>query len=109
MLDAVVVEVAGGNGGHGLVSYHREKFVPKGGPDGGDGGRGGRVYMRAVDDTYTLEQYRSRKKFKAGNGGNGGPKLQHGKVGEDLLLQVPAGTAIFGHATRDLLADRVRL
>jgi len=109
MLDAVVVEVAGGNGGHGLVSYHREKFVPKGGPDGGDGGRGGRVYMRAVDDTYTLEQYRSRKKFKAGNGGNGGPKLQHGKVGDDLLLQVPAGTAIFDDETGDLIADLVKV
>jgi len=109
MLDAVVVEVAGGNGGHGLVSYHREKFVPKGGPDGGDGGHGGRVYMRAVDDIYTLEQYRSRKKFKAGNGGNGGPKLQHGKDGEDMVLEVPAGTAIFDDETGDLVADLVRV
>jgi len=61
------------------VSFHREKFVPKGGPDGGDGGRGGRVILRAVDDVYWLETYRSKKKFKASPGGNGGPNLRHGQ------------------------------
>lgn len=105
MLDAIEIHVQGGNGGHGLVSYHREKFVPQGGPDGGDGGRGGRVYLRAVDDVYTLEQYRSKKKFKAGNGGNGGPNLRHGANGEDLYLEVPVGTIVHDADTGDLIAD----
>lgn len=105
MLDAIEIHVQGGNGGHGMVSYHREKFVPQGGPDGGDGGRGGRVYLRAVDDVYTLEQYRSKKKFKAVNGGNGGPNLRHGANGEDLYLDVPAGTVVHDVETGDLIAD----
>ena len=79
MLDAITIQVSGGNGGHGVVSYHRAKFIPNGGPDGGDGGRGGRIFLRAVDDVYTLEQYRSKKKFHAGNGGNGGPNLRTGR------------------------------
>ena len=95
MLDSVAIVVRGGNGGHGLVSFHREKFVPKGGPDGGDGGRGGRVFLRAVDDVYTLEQFRSKKKFAASDGGNGGIRLRTGAHGEDLTIDVPAGTVVF--------------
>ena len=109
MLDAIEIHVAGGNGGHGVVSYHREKFVPEGGPDGGDGGRGGRMYLRAVDDVYTLEQYRSKKRFKAGNGGNGGPNLRTGAHGTDLYLDVPAGTVIHDATTDDLVADLARI
>ena len=105
MLDRVAIEVSGGNGGHGVVSYHREKFVPQGGPDGGDGGRGGRIYLRAVDDVYTLEQYRSQHKFKAGNGGNGGPNLRTGGHGEDLLLDVPTGTVVTEMDSNELIAD----
>ncbi|MGE3074768.1 MAG: GTPase ObgE [Dehalococcoidia bacterium] len=105
MLDAIEIHIAGGNGGHGVVSYHREKFVPEGGPDGGDGGRGGRVFFRAVDDIYTLEQYRSRRKFRAGAGGNGGPNLRTGAHGSDLYLDVPAGTVIHDAETEDLIAD----
>jgi GTP-binding protein len=105
MLDAVEITVKGGNGGHGIVSYHREKFVPQGGPDGGDGGRGGRVILRAVDDVYTLELYRSRKRFQAGHGGNGGPSLRHGANGEDLSLEVPVGTVVHDAETGDLIAD----
>jgi GTP-binding protein len=77
------------------VSFHREKFVPKGGPDGGDGGRGGRVFLRAVDDVYTLEQFRSKKKFAASDGGNGGIRLRTGAHGQDLTIDVPAGTVVF--------------
>ena len=109
MLDAITIQVAGGVGGHGLTSFHREKFVPKGGPDGGDGGRGGRVYLRAVDDVYTLEQYRSKKKFRAGPGGNGGPALRHGAVGDDLTLEVPAGTVVTDGETGDVIADLVHV
>lgn len=105
MLDAIEIHVTGGNGGNGLVSYHREKFVPEGGPDGGDGGRGGRVFLRAVDDIYTLEQYRSKRKFTAGNGGNGGPNLRTGAHGTDLYLDVPAGTVVHDSESEDLIAD----
>ena len=105
MLDAIEIHVAGGNGGHGVVSYHREKFVPAGGPDGGDGGRGGRVFLKAIDDIYTLEQYRSKKKFRAGNGGNGGPNLRTGAHGTDLYLDVPVGTVVHDVETEDLIAD----
>ena len=109
MLDAIAIEVTGGNGGHGVVSYHREKFVPEGGPDGGDGGRGGRVFLRAIDDMYTLEQYRSKRKFRAGNGGNGGPNLRTGAHGQDIYLDVPAGTVIHDAETSDLIADLAEL
>jgi GTP-binding protein len=105
MLDRVVIDVAGGDGGHGLVSYHREKFVPQGGPDGGDGGHGGRVIIRAVADAYTLEQYRSRQRFKAGTGAHGGPNLRSGAVGADLVLEVPAGTVVSDAETGELIAD----
>jgi len=105
MLDAVEIEVTGGEGGHGVVSFHREKFVPKGGPDGGDGGHGGRVYLRAVDDIYTLEQYRSKTRFRAGNGGHGGPNLRSGAVGQDLRLDVPVGTIVVDADTEELVAD----
>ena len=111
MLDRVDIQVTGGDGGHGLVSFHREKFVPQGGPDGGDGGRGGRVYLRAVDDVYTLEQYRSRKRFKAGNGGNGGLNLRTGAHGEDLYLDVPVGTVVTDVTDGDdlVVADLARV
>ena len=105
MLDRVRIQVVGGAGGHGIVSYHREKFVPQGGPDGGDGGRGGRVFLRAVDDVYTLEQYRSRHRFQAGNGSNGGPSLRTGGHGDDIVLDVPAGTVVTDTETDDLIAD----
>lgn len=105
MLDRITIEVAGGDGGHGLTSFHREKFVPLGGPDGGDGGRGGRVYVRAVDDVYTLEQYRSRRSFRAGNGGNGGPNLRTGASGADLYLDVPVGTFVTDAETGEFIAD----
>jgi len=105
MLDAITIQVSGGNGGHGVVSYHRAKFIPNGGPDGGDGGRGGRIFLRAVDDVYTLEQYRSKKKFHAGHGGNGGPNLRTGPHGSDLFLDVPVGTVVHDDETDDLIAD----
>lgn len=105
MLDAVVIHVAGGRGGDGRTSLHREKFVPKGGPDGGDGGRGGRVYVNAVDDVYTLEQYRAKKSFRAGDGGNGGTNLRTGAHGQDITIEVPAGTVILDDETGDIVAD----
>ena len=105
MFDSVRVTVEGGAGGDGAATFHREKFVPLGGPDGGDGGRGGRVFLRAVDDVYTLEQFRSKRRFRAGNGGPGGPKLRAGPQGDDLTLDVPAGTVAFDEETGEPLAD----
>ncbi len=105
MLDRIAIEVSGGSGGHGMVSYHREKFVPNGGPDGGDGARGGRVFLQAVDDVYTLEQYRAKRRYRAGNGGNGGPNLRTGGFGTDLHLDVPAGTIVTDTETGDFIGD----
>lgn len=105
MFDSVLVTVEGGSGGDGSATFHREKFVPLGGPDGGDGGRGGRVYLRAVDDVYTLERFRGKSRFRAGNGGSGGPKLKAGPQGEDLTLDVPAGTIAFEEETGEPVAD----
>ena len=105
MFDTVRIRVEGGTGGAGAATFHREKFVPQGGPDGGDGGRGGRVFLRAVDDAYTLEQFRSKRRFRAGNGGPGGPKLKAGPQGDDLTLDVPAGTIAFDEETGEPLAD----
>jgi GTPase len=109
MLDRVGITVIGGAGGHGVVSYIREKFIPQGGPDGGDGGRGGRVYLRAIDDVYTLEQYRAKKKFRAENGGNGGRNQRTGAHGADLYLEVPAGTVVTDMETGDLIADLAKV
>ena len=105
MFDSVRITVEGGSGGNGAATFHREKFVPLGGPDGGDGGRGGRVFLRAVDDVYTLEQFRSKRRFRAGSGGNGGPKLCAGPQGDDLTLDVPAGTVAFDDGTGEPVAD----
>ena len=104
MFDSVGITVEGGTGGKGAMTFHREKFVPRGGPDGGDGGRGGRVFLRAVDDAYTLEQFR-RRRFRAGDGGAGGPRLRTGPQGEDLTIAVPAGTVAFEQETGEPLAD----
>ncbi len=105
MFDSVRITVEGGAGGDGAATFHREKFVPLGGPDGGDGGRGGRIFLRAVGDVYTLEQFRSRRRFRAGRGGPGGPRLRAGPQGEDLTLDVPAGTIAFDDETGEPLAD----
>src|SRR5262245_14237497 len=105
MLDRVAIHVEGGPGGNGIVSFHREKFVPKGGPDGGDGGRGGAVRIKAVDDAYTLEQYRSRKRFVAGAGANGGPNLRTGARGSDVVLSVPRGTVVMEAETGAVIVD----
>lgn len=93
-LDEATITVTGGNGGNGCVSWRREKYIPKGGPDGGDGGRGGSVFIQADPNTDTLSLYRSVKKFQAENGGFGQGQNKHGKNGNDLLLVVPPGTLI---------------
>jgi GTPase len=93
-VDEVKVRLQAGNGGHGCVSFRREKYVPKGGPDGGDGGRGGDVVFEASERKHTLLDFRYRHLFKAGSGRHGSGQNRHGKGGEDLVLEVPVGTVV---------------
>ncbi len=93
-LDEATIEVRGGHGGRGTVSWRREKYVPLGGPNGGDGGKGGDVYLMADENTDTLSDYASRKKFEAQKGRFGGGQLRGGKDGEDLVMLVPPGTEV---------------
>jgi GTP-binding protein len=93
-LDEASIVVKAGDGGRGSASLRREKFVPRGGPDGGDGGRGGSVYLIANPEKSTLLDFRYRRLFKAENGGNGGAQRRHGKAGDDLFLPVPPGTIV---------------
>ena len=92
MIDEARIWVKAGNGGHGVVSFRREKFVPYGGPDGGDGGRGGSVYLVATPGVSTLFEFSRKRRFEASNGAPGRGARQHGRAGDDLLIQVPPGT-----------------
>ena len=93
-MDKVEVVVAGGNGGNGVVSFRHEKFVPLGGPDGGDGGKGGSVYFIADRGVNTLEQFKSKRRFKGDAGKNGARQKKHGAKGNDLVVKVPLGTMV---------------
>jgi GTPase len=93
-VDKVVLHVAGGNGGNGCASVHREKFKPLGGPDGGNGGRGGDVVLEVDPSTTTLLEYHHSPHRRAGNGRPGQGSLRHGADGDDLVLRVPAGTIV---------------
>ena len=104
-IDSVELTVHSGKGGQGAVSFRREKFVPKGGPDGGDGGDGGSVYFLVDKNTHTLAHYKGRKVLKAQNGRPGEGRKKHGKKGEDLILIVPPGTQVFDADSGELLLD----
>jgi len=93
-VDEARIWVKAGDGGNGVASFRREKFVPFGGPDGGDGGRGGSVYMEAASSVSTLLEFARRRHFKAQGGGPGRGKRQHGKAGDDLVIHVPPGTIV---------------
>ncbi|MCS6955929.1 MAG: GTPase ObgE, partial [Candidatus Calescibacterium sp.] len=93
-IDEVEIIVKAGDGGNGCVSFRREKFVPKGGPDGGDGGNGGNIIIKSTQHLNTLIDYRYNKYFEAENGEHGKGKNRHGKNGKDLVLLVPIGTTI---------------
>jgi GTP-binding protein len=107
-VDKAKIQVKSGKGGSGCVSFRREKYVPKGGPDGGDGGRGGHVILEASSQKDTLYRFHWNQHFKAQNGrpGQGGNK--HGSNGADLIIQVPLGTSILDPNTREVLADLSR-
>jgi GTP-binding protein len=101
----VLINVAGGDGGRGAVSFRREKYVPMGGPDGGDGGRGGDVVLIADSTDSTLAGFRERRRFHAPPGGAGGKNLRHGAAGDDIVLHVPPGTIVRDADTDELVAD----
>jgi GTP-binding protein len=105
----VTIDVAGGDGGRGAVSFRREKYVPMGGPDGGDGGRGGDVVLVADSTDPTLAGFRERRRFHAPAGGAGGKNLRHGAAGADIVLHVPPGTIVRDAGTDELLCDLDRL
>ncbi len=94
MIDAVEIEVEAGSGGRGAVSFRREKFVPRGGPDGGRGGRGGDVVVVANGQLNTLRRYRRQRRFRAESGANGGTNQRRGRGGASLLLELPTGTVV---------------
>src|SRR6266404_2197796 len=104
-IDRAVVHVVGGAGGAGASSFRREKFVPKGGPDGGDGGAGGTVFVRADSNLATLLDYRYRTEWKAERGQHGKGKNMTGKSGADLYLPVPPGTEVRDAATSELIGE----
>lgn len=103
--DEATIEVRAGNGGHGCLSFRREKYVPKGGPDGGDGGDGGSIYIEAVENINTLIDFHYKRIFKATNGQPGMGRSRSGKKGEDCLIRVPTGSVIHDADTKELIAD----
>jgi GTPase len=106
-LDEASITIVSGDGGKGCVSFRRERFIPKGGPDGGDGGDGGDIIVIASDDINTLSDFSSRKYFRSQNGAPGRGKNQTGKKGTDTIIKFPLGTIIFNEDTGELLADLI--
>lgn len=104
-IDYVEIKVEAGNGGQGCVAFHTEKFIPKGGPDGGDGGRGGSIIARADRQLTTLLDYRYRRSYKAENGRPGTGSNKTGRSGQDTILRLPVGTIIINRDTGQPIAD----
>ena len=104
-VDEATIEVTAGKGGNGCVSFRREKYVPKGGPDGGDGGDGGSVYIEGDDALNTMIDYRYTRRFRADNGEAGRGRNCSGKSGDDLVLPVPLGTTVLDEASGEVLGD----
>lgn len=106
-IDEARIEVLAGKGGNGSASMRREKFIPKGGPDGGDGGRGGSVWAIADKNVNTLVEYRFVRKYKAEEGENGQGRDRYGKGGDDIELRMPVGTVLIDAETEEIVADLV--
>jgi GTP-binding protein len=104
-IDQAKIWVKAGDGGHGCLSFRREKFIPKGGPDGGDGGKGGDVYFRAVENLDTLLDFAGKHHWQAQNGQPGSGNNRHGANGQDLIIKVPPGTLIYDTDLNLLLKD----
>ena len=103
--DYVKVFVTSGNGGKGSVHLHKEKFIAKGGPDGGDGGRGGHIIIRGNKNLWTLIHFKFQKHFRAGHGGDGGRSRSTGADGQDVYLDVPLGTIVKDVITNEVLFE----
>jgi len=105
LIDRARIWVKAGDGGNGSASFRREKYVPRGGPDGGDGGRGGTVYLRAKPNLTSLLPFQFTTRFKAENAGPGRSQQRHGKNGKDLFVDVPVGTVVWDDESGEILAD----
>lgn len=106
-IDEALIHVKAGDGGNGCVSFRREKYIPKGGPDGGDGGKGGDVYLVATSSKQTLLDFHYHRVFKARRGQHGRGKNRHGRGGDDIYIPVPVGTVVKDALTGQILADFV--
>lgn len=104
-VDEATIRVQAGNGGHGCLSFRREKYVERGGPDGGDGGHGGSVYLVADQSLNTLADFRVARKFKAASGDGGSGRNKTGRSGDDLEVLVPIGTVVHDVDTREIICD----
>ncbi|WP_299532150.1 GTPase ObgE [Ulvibacterium sp.] len=104
-VDYVKIHVTSGKGGQGSAHLRREKYVAKGGPDGGDGGRGGHIIVRGNKNLWTLVHYKFQRHFKAGHGGHGGKQTSTGANGEDVILEVPLGTVVRDTETNAILFE----
>ena len=104
-VDEARIHVQAGKGGNGCLSFRREKYVPRGGPDGGDGGDGGCVYLEARDALNTMVDYRYKRRFQAENGQQGHGTNRTGKSAVDLILPVPVGTTVINEQTREVIGD----
>ena len=104
-VDIAKIKIKAGDGGNGAVSFHREKYVASGGPDGGDGGKGGDIVFKVDDNLATLSDFRYKRKYKAPNGQPGSGGRRNGKKGEDLIIYVPRGTVIREVRSGKIMAD----
>ena len=104
-VDTLTIKIQSGNGGNGKISFRREKFVAKGGPDGGDGGNGGNVIIQTSKKVSTFLDLATNRIFKAGHGEDGKPRNQTGKKGANCIITVPCGTTIFDSETNDVIID----
>lgn len=104
-VDRVLLDLIAGKGGNGVVAWRREKFIPKGGPNGGNGGKGGSIILEADAQVYSLEWYRNRRILKAENGQPGASNSRQGRNGKDLILKVPCGTLVKDINTGEILHD----
>ena len=107
-IDEVTITVQSGNGGKGCVSFRREKFIPRGGPDGGDGGKGGDIILSTTSRKRTLYHFIYQKHFKAENGAHGQGKQKTGRNGQDLTIELPPGTLITDTSTGQVIADLIK-
>lgn len=106
-IDYTQVELHAGNGGSGCISFRREKYIPKGGPDGGNGGRGGNIIIKGEENLHTLQDIRYSRIYRAKNGKSGSSGMKTGKNGDDIIIPVPLGTIIRNTQSGEVIADMI--